>query len=224
MRYYYADGHRRTVGPVSDRDVFRLIRDGVLQSDSPLMVEGATGWETVGTLVRRQADLASDHAQPARPVCRHCNAGLDKAASWCPNCRRSTRDHVDARLASPVKRLFAQCIDWITPSFGTAAAARLTIDAGMGTVGAVRTIAIVAWAIWSMMLFSNGMTPGKWLLGLYVIDESGDTAGFFRMLLREFIGKPLSMIVFGLGFAWVLVDKDNQGWHDKLVDTYVVED
>jgi len=78
--------------------------------------------------------------------------------------------------------------------------------------------------VWSMMLFSNGMTPGKWLLGLYVVDEAGDSASFGRMLVREFIGKPLSTIVFGLGFAWILIDKNYQGWHDKLVDTYVVED
>jgi hypothetical protein len=59
---------------------------------------------------------------------------------------------------------------------------------------------------------------------LYVIDEAGDPAGFFRMLAREWIGKPISMVVFCLGYVWILIDQDNQGWHDKLVDTYVVED
>ena len=191
MRYFYADADRRTVGPVSDREV-----------SSP----------------------ARGFTPPVRDACKHCNASLGKDARWCPECNRSTRDHIGAKLASPVKRFFAQCIDWITPSFGTAMLARLTFDAGMGTFSVVRTIGIIVWAVWSMMLFSNGMTPGKWLLGLYVIDESGDTAGFFRMLIREFIGKPLSMLVVGLGFAWILIDRDNQGWHDKLVDTYVVED
>ena len=44
------------------------------------------------------------------------------------------------------------------------------------------------------------------------------------MLVREWIGKPISMVVFCLGYLWILIDQDNQGWHDKLVDTYVVED
>lgn len=224
MRYFYADADRRTVGPVTDREVFRLIRDGVLTPESPLMVEGGAAWETVDTLVRRQSELSRDYTPPVRRVCRHCNARLGKDALWCPTCERSTLGHLDAKLASPVKRLGAQFIDWLAPSLGTALIARLTFASGLGTFNVVRTIAIIVWAVWSMMLFSNGMTPGKWLVGLYVVDESGDTASFVRMLIREFIGKPLSTIVFGLGFAWILIDKNNQGWHDKLVDTYVVED
>lgn len=224
MRYFYADADRQTVGPVTDSEVSRLIRDGVLTPESPLMIEGGAQWQTVATLVRPQSGLARDYTPNARRVCRHCNARLDKRALWCPQCERSTLDHVEAKLASPVKRLGAQCIDWMAPSLGMLLIARLTFGSGPGTFNVVRTIAIILWAVWSMMLYSSGMTPGKWLLGLYVVDESGDTASFLRMVIREFIGKPLSTIVFGIGFAWILIDKDNQGWHDKLVDTYVVED
>ncbi len=224
MRYFYWDADCRTVGPVSDREISRLIRVGVLQPDSPLMLEGAQRWETVDTIAPRQPELARGYVPPQHATCKYCNATLRRDARWCPTCDRSTRDHIDAKLASPLKRLVAQCIDWITPSSGTAMLTSLTISSGMGTFNVVRNIAIVVWAVWSMMLFSNGMTPGKWMLGLYVIDKSGDTAGFFRMLIREFIGKPISMVVLTLGFAWILVDDENQGWHDKLCDTYVVED
>src|SRR4051812_1621702 len=224
MRYFYADADRRTVGPVTDTELFHLIRDGVLTPDSPLMAEGEAQWQTVGTLVRRPSELAGDYTPDAARVCRHCNARLGKEKLWCPECERSALGHLDAKLASPLKRLGAQWIDWLLPSLGTGIIARATLASGFGTFSIVRTIAVVAWAVWSMMLFSNGMTPGKWLLGLYVVDDSGDTASFGRMVLREFIGKPLSMIVFGLGFAWILVDEHHQGWHDKLVDTYVVED
>jgi uncharacterized RDD family membrane protein YckC len=57
-----------------------------------------------------------------------------------------------------------------------------------------------------------------------VVQESGIPAGFGRMLVREWIGKWISGIVFGLGYIWILLDKANQGWHDKLVSTFVVED
>jgi len=49
-------------------------------------------------------------------------------------------------------------------------------------------------------------------------------AGFFIMLIREWIGKAIiSGMIFSLGFLWILFDRDNQGWHDKLVSTYVVD-
>ncbi len=38
---------------------------------------------------------------------------------------------------------------------------------------------------------------------------------------RETLGKTISASVLGLGFIWVLLDKDNQGWHDKLVTSIV---
>jgi uncharacterized RDD family membrane protein YckC len=223
MRYFYTDADRRTIGPVSDGEVFQLVRDGVLTPDSPLRAEGAA-WETVGTLVERQGRRASEYTRPAQRVCRHCNVPLGSAGLWCPACNRSTRDHIRAKLASPLKRLGAQMIDSTIPGLGMALVAWLTLASGAGVFNVVRNIGIVIWAVWSMILFSNGMTPGKWVLGLYVVDESGDTASFMRMLVREFIGKPLSTIVFGLGFAWILIDREQQGWHDKLVDTYVVED
>jgi uncharacterized RDD family membrane protein YckC len=43
------------------------------------------------------------------------------------------------------------------------------------------------------------------------------------MLLRERIGRWLSGLVFGLGYLWILLDKDRQAWYDKLASTYVVE-
>ena len=54
-----------------------------------------------------------------------------------------------------------------------------------------------------------------------VIKEDGTPAGFMTMLLREWIGKWISGLILLLGFLWILFDKDNQGWHDKLMSTYV---
>jgi hypothetical protein len=42
------------------------------------------------------------------------------------------------------------------------------------------------------------------------------------MAHRE-LGKLLSGLVFGLGFAWALWDKDGQTWHDKIAGTVVVQ-
>jgi uncharacterized RDD family membrane protein YckC len=84
-------------------------------------------------------------------------------------------------------------------------------------------VLFVAYVIWAFMLFAKGMTPGKKLLGMRVIKEDGTSAGFFTMLIREWIGKAISGLILSLGFLWILFDRDKQGWHDKLMSTYVVE-
>jgi uncharacterized RDD family membrane protein YckC len=88
--------------------------------------------------------------------------------------------------------------------------------------GGVLVLLMLAYAIWALTLFSRGTTPGKNFLGMEVIDEHGRRATFWRMLAREWIGKAISGLVFGLGYVWILIDRDRQGWHDKLVSTYVV--
>ena len=47
-------------------------------------------------------------------------------------------------------------------------------------------------------------------------------ATLITLLIREWIGKSISALVLSLGFLWILIDKENQGWHDKLMSTYVV--
>jgi uncharacterized RDD family membrane protein YckC len=93
--------------------------------------------------------------------------------------------------------------------------------AGSGTVF---VLLFLAYIVWALVLFGKGTTPGKNALGMYVIDERGGRAGFGRMLAREWIGKFISGLVFGLGYLWILFDKDRQAWHDKLMSTYVITD
>ena len=68
-----------------------------------------------------------------------------------------------------------------------------------------------------------GQTPGKLLFGLRVARINGQPLTIRRALLR-YLGYWLSAIPLGLGFLWVLVDDQRQGWHDKLSGTYVVYD
>ena len=78
--------------------------------------------------------------------------------------------------------------------------------------------------VWALVLFaSRGMTPGKKLLGVRVVQDDGAAPGFFMMLVREWAAKWVSGLAFGMGFVWILFDRDRQGWHDKLMSTYVVE-
>ena len=95
-------------------------------------------------------------------------------------------------------------------------------EAGAGIGAIIGLLLLLAYIIWALVLFARGTTPGKKVLGMRVINEDGTPAGFMTMLLREWIGKWISGLILSLGFLWILFDKDNQGWHDKLMSTYVV--
>jgi uncharacterized RDD family membrane protein YckC len=161
---------------------------------------------------------------PQRAACTGCGVELPRDARWCPECRRSAVPHIPGKLASLEKRFVAHLIDMAVPSVGTAMVASFAINRSMPLAHVARAIALVAWGVWSMYLFSSGMSLGKWLLKIYVINEEGDPPGFWRMVLREWIGKTISLMVFCLGFLSIATDKENRGWHDKIADTHVVED
>jgi uncharacterized RDD family membrane protein YckC len=69
----------------------------------------------------------------------------------------------------------------------------------------------------------SGQTPGKRLLGIRVYDFGGKPGGigYGRGLIR-YIGKIISSIPCGLGYLWMLWDKQSQTWHDKIASTVVV--
>lgn len=150
--------------------------------------------------------------------CRSCNADYLAGTRWCSICRANVLNPELGRLASPVKRLGAYVIDvlifWVfvwnydkwafnnAPSF----------------------VLIVVYVFFSLILFAKGFTIGKKLLGMRVVKEDGGQASFFVMLIREWIGKIISGLVLTLGLLWILYDKENQGWHDKLLRTCVVSD
>lgn len=59
---------------------------------------------------------------------------------------------------------------------------------------------------------------------MYVVNrQTLQPVGFWTMLIRETLGKFLSGLILSLGYLWILFDDNKQGWHDKLVDTLVVE-
>lgn len=169
--------------------------------------------------------------------CPSCNAEYVAGTRWCPICHANVVNPEIGRLSSPGKRLGAYVIDVLVPTLvvicisigqiGGVVGGLLGGGAAEGVAGTVLFLSIclfVAYVVWSLILFAKGATIGKKLLGMRVVKEDGDQVGFLTMLIREWIGKSLSALVLSLGFLWILFDKENQGWHDKLVSTYVVSD
>jgi uncharacterized RDD family membrane protein YckC len=67
-----------------------------------------------------------------------------------------------------------------------------------------------------------GQTPGKKALGIRVIDfKTGGSIGYGRAFIR-YIGRIVSSIPLGLGYFWMLWDKEKQTWHDKFAGSVVV--
>jgi RDD family. len=47
--------------------------------------------------------------------------------------------------------------------------------------------------------------------------------GYGKGFLR-WVGMIISGLVLLLGYIWILIDKKNQGWHDKIAGTYVIKE
>lgn len=159
-------------------------------------------------------------------TCPACSAELPAGIRWCTICHRNVLKPELGRLAPPAKRLIAYFLDLSVPLialFLIFIVAGATGAQGGDTAGIVVGFTLLAtYLAAAFWLFSRGSTPGKRLLGMWVVREEGDRAGLATMVMREWIGKTISGMVFSLGFLWILMDRDNQGWHDKLVSTYVI--
>lgn len=68
----------------------------------------------------------------------------------------------------------------------------------------------------------TGQGLGKRALGIRVVDfDTGGPIGYPRGFLR-WIGRIVSDIPIGLGYFWMLWDREKQTWHDKLANDVVV--
>ena len=87
------------------------------------------------------------------------------------------------------------------------------------------TLAVVVATVLYFTYFvgASGQTPGKMLLGLRVIQASGEPMTPGIAFLR-WVGYLISGLVFCLGFLWVAFDGRKQGWHDKIAATIVVRE
>lgn len=65
-------------------------------------------------------------------------------------------------------------------------------------------------------------TPGKMLLGLKIVDaKTGEDISLGQSFIR-YVGYIVSGMVLMLGYIWVALDIEKQGWHDKMAGTVVV--
>jgi uncharacterized RDD family membrane protein YckC len=69
-----------------------------------------------------------------------------------------------------------------------------------------------------------GATPGKLAVGVKIVDASTGAAPSTGRLVLRLVCYLVSALPFWLGFVWAAVDRKNQGWHDKIAGTIVIQD
>ena len=62
----------------------------------------------------------------------------------------------------------------------------------------------------------------RWLHIRVVRQNKDDQLSFWRAAFRGSLGYWLSGVVFYIGYLWALWDDENETWHDKVFDTWVV--
>jgi uncharacterized RDD family membrane protein YckC len=134
--------------------------------------------------------------------------------------------------AGSVSRFLAYAID-ITASSGVFALAL----AGISYVVSVVTGHDVSWnkgnvvvaiifAAWQFVYFgyswaASGKTFGMAVLGVRVVRADGTAASTRNAVLRT-LAFPFSFLLFGLGFAGILVQREHRALHDLIAGTAVV--
>ena len=68
----------------------------------------------------------------------------------------------------------------------------------------------------------RGQTPGKMIVGIKVIRSDKNPLTLWDSALR-YCGYLVCILSLFVGFIWVAFDKEKQGFHDKIADTYVVK-
>ncbi len=81
---------------------------------------------------------------------------------------------------------------------------------------------MILFAFFAKFWTHNGQTLGMQVWGLRIQNTDGSAISLWQALLR-FVVAIGSWLCLGLGFLWVLRDKDKRSWHDIYSDSLVVQ-
>jgi uncharacterized RDD family membrane protein YckC len=91
----------------------------------------------------------------------------------------------------------------------------------------ILSLAILGWVALVLILRKNGQTPGKWLVGIAVIDKvSSRPVGTRRLILRELVLKFIlaaATLTVSHWAAAVLYFARGEPWWDTALNTRVVK-
>ena len=125
-------------------------------------------------------------------------------------------------LAGFGNRLVAYVIDFIILSI-----IRFVVLVFLGdfltTVASLLILNLAATGIYNWYFWTRqaGQSPGKKAMNIRVIKADGSPITDVDALVRT-LGYFVGEVTLFLGFVWAAFDANNQAWHDKMANTYVV--
>lgn len=159
--------------------------------------------------------------------CAHCGSSIRAGVGFCPNCGIATDvtpvqtpgegsvvvdmaavDYMGFRI-----RFIAWIIDFIILS---------VVQVVVSLIGLPLVNFFIGPFYGVLFIGLKGQTPGKMAMGIQVVNQQGQIPGIGRAALREIIGKLVSGVAVGLGYAWIGWDRQKRGWHDHIGGTFVV--
>lgn len=155
--------------------------------------------------------------------CPTCNVNLQPTKSVCPSCQTILSNPNLGTLASPVRRLVAYIIDYGVGLFLYISFILSMFDE-TGEAGLFMIITLFVFSFIQLYMMTKSTSLGKRIMKLKVYKKTGEKVGFGLMFLRETIGKIISGMIFSLGYLWILIDDENQAWHDKFINSIVVRE
>lgn len=87
----------------------------------------------------------------------------------------------------------------------------------------IKFTTFIVWILLSAIMDSTKIqgTLGKLIVQIKVVDSNGDKISLQKAIVRN-LGKIISSILF-LGFIFIAFNKKYQGFHDKIANTFVVD-
>ncbi len=80
---------------------------------------------------------------------------------------------------------------------------------------------MIATGYFTIFIGGAGQTPAMMLFGLKVVSKRGEVIGYNLAFLRHGLCL-LSLLFLGLGFWGIPLNRNKQGWHDKLTQSVVI--
>ena len=126
-------------------------------------------------------------------------------------------------LAGFGNRLVAYVIDFIILAVIRFLIIILITDDFLNSLASVLLLNLILsgtynWYFWTRQA---GQSPGKKAMNIRVIKADGSPITDVDALVRT-LGYFVGEVTLFLGFVWAAFDANNQAWHDKMANTYVV--
>lgn len=127
--------------------------------------------------------------------------------------------------ASFIKRLAAMLYDtmlvialWMLVGF-----IGLALNGGEGATGPFfkSALFLITFLFFAGFWTRNGQTLGMQAWRIRIQTTDGYSINWMQALIRFFTAIA-SVLFFGLGYFWILIDKEKRSWHDRYSETCVV--